>query len=59
MPAAIPRPQLPEAVKNLVKYPAAPANPPTIEDMAAGIRLACEVLTVRSQYRPSHGVLSY
>lgn len=55
MAAAILRPQLPEAMKLLVGYPPVPGNPPTTADVAAGIRLARDVMLIRRQYRPSLG----
>jgi hypothetical protein len=55
MPPAIHLPQLPEPLKQIVAYPAAPANPPTIADVAAGIKLSQGVLSARRQYCHSHG----
>lgn len=53
MAAVIPRPVLSENVKNLVKYPPVPSNPPTAADLAAGIRLTNDLLAIRRRYPPS------
>ena len=53
---AIPLPQLPEELKPMVCYPdTAPANPPTIADVAGGIKLHHDVYYARRQYCHSHG----
>lgn len=49
MPPVIALPILSAELKKLVKVPAAPANPPTVADVAAGIKLSHEVLTARRQ----------
>jgi hypothetical protein len=53
MPAIL-LPQLPEPLTLRVPYPEGPQNPPTVADMAAGIKLYEAVLAARSQYCPIH-----
>jgi hypothetical protein len=44
---AVALPQLRSDLKKIVKYPTAPANPPTFKDVAAAINLSHEVMAAR------------
>ena len=55
MPAAILLPQLRPELKKIVKYPTAPAIPPTITDVASGIKLSHEVYSARRQSQRRDG----
>lgn len=53
-PAALPLPVIRPAIRNSVKYPQAPpGNPPSIEDVAAGIYLFQEIYASRSESPPT------
>lgn len=49
MPPVIALPALSDELEKTIKFPAAPANPPSVADRAAGIRLTHEVQTARRQ----------
>lgn len=49
MPAAIALPQLRTELKKVVAYPPVPSIPPTIGDVAGGIKLAHEVYSARRE----------
>ena len=53
LPAQIPLPVIRPVIKNAIKYPtAAPENPPSMLDVAAGIYLSQEIYAARSESPP-------
>jgi hypothetical protein len=49
MPIAVPIPDFPQELTAWVKLPTAPRNPPSVADVAAGIKLKHDVLSARGQ----------